>query len=114
MLMVMASAILWAAVAADAMIVFAIGFLVMGAGLAVPYALAPRLALSALPQSQAGQGSGIVNASTFLGGSIGVAGGAMASLAAGFHGVLAMIAVAGIIGVVLARGIPARPQGERP
>ena len=113
-LIVIASAILWAAVAAGEMTVFAVGFLVMGAGLAVPYALAPRLALSALPQSQAGQGSGLVNASTFLGGSIGVAAGAMASLAAGFHGVLAMIAVAGIIALALARGIPAMPQGERP
>jgi hypothetical protein len=41
----------------------------MGIGLAVPYASAPRLALSALSPAQAGQGSGIVNACTFLGGS---------------------------------------------
>ena len=39
-----------------------IGFLVMGIGLALPYASAPRLALSALSPAQAGQGSGIVNA----------------------------------------------------
>jgi hypothetical protein len=44
----------------------------MGAGLAVPYALAPRLALSALSPAQAGEGSGIVNACTFLGGSCGL------------------------------------------
>jgi MFS family permease len=42
-----------------------VGLLMMGAGLAVPYASAPRLALSALSPAQAGQGSGIVNACTF-------------------------------------------------
>ena len=68
----------------------------MGAGLAVPYALAPRLALSALSPAQAGQGSGIVNACTFLGGSAGVAGGATAFALGGFVAVLAMIALAGI------------------
>ena len=77
----------------------------MGAGLAVPYALAPRLALSALSPAQAGQGSGIVNACTFLGGSAGVAGGATAFALGGFVAVLAMIALAGIIGAALSRGI---------
>jgi hypothetical protein len=67
--------------------------------------LAPRLALSALSPAQAGQGSGIVNACTFLGGSIGVAGGAAASALGGFVVVLAMIALAGIIGTALSRGI---------
>ena len=55
----------------------------MGAGLALPYALAPRLALSALSPAQTGQGSGIVNACTFLGGA-GVAGGAAAFVLGGF------------------------------
>ena len=77
----------------------------MGAGLAVPYALAPRLALSALKREQAGQGSGIVNACTFLGGSAGVAGGATAFALGGFVAVLVMIALAGILGAVLSRGI---------
>ena len=87
------------------MVLLAIGFFVMGAGLAVPYALAPRLALSALSPAQAGQGSGIVNACTFLGGSAGVAGGATAFALGGFVGVLTMIALAGIIGAALSRGI---------
>jgi MFS family permease len=86
-------------------VILAIGFLAMGAGLAVPYALAPRLALSALPPAQAGQGSGIVNACTFLGGSAGVAGGASAFALGGFGGVLMMIALAGLIGAALSRGI---------
>jgi MFS family permease len=104
-LIAIASAIIGAAVATGGIVLLAIGLLVMGAGLAVPYALAPRLALSALSREQAGQGSGIVNACTFLGGSAGVAGGATASALGGFVGVLAMIALAGIIGAVLSRSI---------
>jgi hypothetical protein len=104
-LIAIASAIIGLAITAGGMALLAIGFLVMGAGLAVPYALAPRLALSALSPAQAGQGSGIVNACTFLGGSAGVAGGATAFALGGFVAVLAMIALAGIIGAVLGRGI---------
>ena len=77
----------------------------MGAGLALPYAAAPRLALSALSPEQTGQGSGIINACTFLAGSIGVAGGAIAWHFAGFPGVLVMIALAGASGVALGRGV---------
>jgi hypothetical protein len=104
-LIAIASAIIGVAVVAGSIVLLAIGLLVMGAGLAVPYALAPRLALSALSREQAGQGSGIVNACTFLGGSAGVAGGATASALGGFVGVLTMIALAGIIGAVLSRFI---------
>jgi predicted MFS family arabinose efflux permease len=87
------------------MIVLATGFLAMGAGLAVPYALSPRLALSALAPEQAGQGSGIVNGCTFLGGSIGVALGATAFALGGFAAVLAMIALAGITGAIIGRWV---------
>jgi DHA2 family multidrug resistance protein-like MFS transporter len=61
-----ASAIIGFAISNGAMVLLALGFLVMGVGLAVPYALAPRLALSVLPAAQTGQGSGVVNACTFL------------------------------------------------
>jgi MFS family permease len=105
-LVAIASAVIGVAVAGGGMVLLGVGFLVMGAGLAVPYALAPRLALSALSPAQAGQGSGIVNACTFLGGSAGVAGGASASALGGFPAVLAMIALAGLIGAALSRGIP--------
>jgi MFS family permease len=109
---VVASAILGAGAVGGGITALLIGLLVMGAGLALPYALAPRLALSALPQAQAGKGSGIVNACTFLAGSIGIAVGAIASALGGFVAVLAMIAIAGLLGVVLGRRIakPARPQ----
>ncbi len=104
-LIAIASAIIGAAVAEGGMLLLAIGFFVMGAALAVPYALAPRLALSALAPEHAGQGSGIINACTFLGGSCGVAGGATALALGGFPAVLTMIALAGIIGAALSRGI---------
>jgi hypothetical protein len=87
------------------MVLLAIGFFVMGYGLALPYALAPRLALSTLSRAQTGQGSGVVNACTFLGGGSGVAVGAIAFALGGFVGVLAMIALAGIVGAALSRGI---------
>jgi MFS family permease len=104
-LIAIASAVIGIAIAGGGMVLLAIGFFVMGSGLALPYALAPRLALSTLSPAQAGQGSGVVNAGTFLGGSGGVAGGAIAFALGGFVGVLMMIALAGIIGAGLSRGI---------
>jgi MFS family permease len=104
-LIAVASAVIGVAIGEGGMTPMVIGFFVMGAGLAVPYALAPRLALSALSPTQAGQGSGIVNACTFLGGSVGVAGGAIAFGLGGIVAVLSMIALAGIIGAALSRGI---------
>jgi hypothetical protein len=100
-----AAIIIAGAIMGDLMPLLAVGFLVMGAGLAVPYALAPRLALSALSPSQAGQGSGLVNACTFLGGSVGVASGATAQALGGFIAVLMIIVLAGILGSALSRGI---------
>ena len=100
-LIAIASGVIGLSTAGGGMVLLAIGFFVMGAGLAVPYALAPRLALSALSRAQAGQGSGIVNACTFLGGSCGVAGGASALALGGFPAVLIMIALAGMIGAAL-------------
>jgi MFS family permease len=109
-LVAIASAVIGAAIAEGGMVLLAIGFLLMGAGLAVPYALAPRLALSALSPAQTGQGSGIINACTFLGGSCGVAGGATASALGGFLAVLAMIALAGILGAALSHAMSERGQ----
>jgi hypothetical protein len=105
-LIAIACSIVGVAISGGGLIFLAIGLFVMGAGLAVPYASAPRLALSALSSTQTGQGSGIVNACTFLGGSCGVAGGAMAFALGGFLAVLAMIALAGMIGAVLGWWIP--------
>jgi predicted MFS family arabinose efflux permease len=104
-LIAIACAITAVAISGGGKVPLVVGLFVMGAGLAVPYALAPRLALSALAPEQVGQGSGIVNACTFLGGSAGVAGGTIAYGLGSFVAVLAMIATAGILGAVLSRGI---------
>ena len=107
-----ACVILALAASGGGIFVLAIGFVVMGAGLALPYAAAPRLALGALSQAQTGQGSGIINACTFLGGSIGVAVGAVAFDLGEFVAVLGMIAVAGLIGVGLSRMISCPAPGH--
>ena len=112
-LIVIASAIIGMAASGVGILLMEIGFVAMGAGLALPYAAAPRLALSALSQEQAGQGSGIINACSFLAGSVGVAGGAIAWHFAGFTGVLAMIAFAGACGVALSRGVSGRVKRFR-
>jgi MFS family permease len=111
-LIAIGSAVIGLAVARGGMVLLAVGFLVIGAGLAVPYALAPRLALSALSPTQVGQGSGIVNACTFLGGSVGVAGGATAFALGGFLAVLAMIAFAGLVSAGVSRLIAETEWGR--
>lgn len=77
----------------------------IGAGLALPYATAPRLALATLPSDRAGAGSGIINACTFLGGSIGVAGGAVAFGLGGLPAAMGLIAVVALVGAWLCRGL---------
>lgn len=83
------------------------GLFGIGIGLAVPYATAPRLALAALPAERAGAGAGLVNACTFLGGSVGVAGGSVAYAAAGLPAVAGLIAVLSLAGFVVCRRMPA-------
>ena len=85
----------------------AVGFFAIGAGLALPYAAAPRLALATLPSIRAGAGSGIINACTFLAGSIGVAAGAVAFALGGLSAALGLIALFALIGTWLCRGLPA-------
>ena len=82
-----------------------IGLFAIGVGLAVPYATASKLALATLPGSQAGAASGIINACTFLGGSIGVAAGAVAFTLRGLPGAMAMIVALALVGAVLCRGL---------
>ncbi|WP_019905085.1 MFS transporter [Methylobacterium sp. 77] len=83
-----------------------LGLLLIGAGLALPYATAPRLALAALPPEGAGLSSGLVNAGTFLGGSLGVTLAALAFESGGLDAVMAVIATAGAVGFVLCRAMP--------
>jgi Na+/melibiose symporter-like transporter len=65
-LMAIACAIVGVAVSAGGLILLAIGFLAMGAGLALPYASAPRLALSALSSTQTGRGRALSTPAPFL------------------------------------------------
>jgi hypothetical protein len=73
-----------------------IGLLVTGAGIALPYASAPRLGLAALGQAQAGRGSGVLNSCSFLGGTVGVTAGGIAFGLAGFSGALAVVAASAL------------------
>ena len=107
-LVVLGCATIGVATTGRGFVLLAIGLSVLGAGLELPYAIAPRIALSALSPAQGGQGSGMVNACTFLGGSIGVAGGSIAFAWGGFVAVLAMLALVGIVGAVLGRCISER------
>ena len=83
-----------------------IGLFAIGTGLALPYATAPRLALAPLPPDAAGSGSGLINACTFLAGSVGVSVGAIMFTVAGLSGVMGLIACLGLVGAVLCRGLP--------
>jgi len=75
---------------------------VTGAGIAIPYASAPRVGLATLPQTQAGKGSGILNSCSFLGGTIGVTCGGIVFGLAGFPAVLAMLGLSAFAGAALA------------
>lgn len=95
------------AVAWQSWVPLLIALFAIGTGLALPYATAPRLALATLPAHSAGAGSGIINACTFLAGSIGVAAGAVVFAICGLPGVMGMIAVLALVGTLLCRGLPA-------
>ena len=72
------------------------------AGIALPFASAPRIGLAALPQTQAGQGSGMLNASSFLGGTVGVTSGGIVFGLAGLPGVLLLVAICALACAALA------------
>jgi hypothetical protein len=105
LLIAVAATIIAAAAVLKLWIPLIIGLFAIGIGLAVPYATAPKLALATLPGSQAGAGSGIINACTFLGGSIGVAAGAVAFAFGGLSGAMAMIALFAFVGAGLCQGL---------
>jgi predicted MFS family arabinose efflux permease len=73
----------------------------MGAGIALPYASAPRVGLTTLPQSQAGKGSGVLNSCSFLGGTVGVTCGGIVFGHAGFPGVLALLGLSALVGALI-------------
>jgi DHA2 family multidrug resistance protein-like MFS transporter len=77
------------------------GLFVAGVGIAPIYASAPRLGLAALPQQQAGKGSGVLNSCSFLGGTIGVTFGGIVFTLAGFSGVLMLLGASALVSAAL-------------
>jgi MFS family permease len=100
-----AALVIGAATSRDARLPLLLGLFLVGAGLAPPYAAAPRLALAALPSTLTGQGSGVVSACTFLGGALGVALGHIALGVGGFGAVMALVGLAALVGAWLCRRI---------
>jgi predicted MFS family arabinose efflux permease len=77
------------------------GLFVAGIGIALVYASAPRLGLAALPQAQAGKGSGLLNSCSFLGGTVGVTFGGIVYTLGGFPGVLVLLGGSAMVSAVL-------------
>jgi Na+/melibiose symporter-like transporter len=82
LLLVVGCAVAGASVSGAGFAVLLLGLFVCGAGIALPYASAPKIGLSELPHTQAGKGSGILNSSSFLGGSASPAAGSSSDLPA--------------------------------
>ena len=105
MLIAAAGALIAAAAVLKLWIPLTIGLFAIGVAWPCLMRRRPKLALATLPGSQAGAGSGIINACTFLGGSIGVAAGAVAFALRGLPGAMAMIVALALVGAVLCRGL---------
>ncbi len=101
LLLVLGCMILWLAQAENAFVLLMFGLLVVGVGIALPYASAPRIGLDALPRTQAGKGSGMLNSCSFLGGTVGVTLGGIAFAVMGFPGVLALLMLSGALAAAL-------------
>jgi predicted MFS family arabinose efflux permease len=97
LLLAFACAIVWTALAPGALAIRTLGLVAAGAGIARPYATSPRIGLSALSPAQVGQGSGVLNSCSFLGGTVGVTCGGIVFGMAGFAGVLALIALGALV-----------------
>jgi MFS family permease len=94
--------VLWASLAQAQPALRYVGLFAIGAGIALPYASAPRIALAALPETQSGKGSGLVNTCSFLGGTVGVTCGGVVFAFAGFPGVVVLLGLSALLGVGLA------------
>ena len=101
LLLALGCAIVWASLAGAGFTVLMLGLFAAGAGIALPFASSPRIGLAALPQTQAGQGSGMLNASSFLGGTVGVTSGGILFGLAGLAGVFLLVALSALVGAAL-------------
>ncbi|HXU58408.1 MAG TPA: hypothetical protein VN710_06640, partial [Verrucomicrobiae bacterium] len=102
LILVLGCAIIWVSLAGAGLPILLLGLFAAGLGIALPFASAPRIGLAVLPQVQAGQGSGMLNASSFLGGTVGVTSGGIVFGLDGLPGVLLMVALAAVASAALA------------
>ena len=102
LILVLGCAIAWVSLAGAGLAILMLGLFTAGMGIALPFASAPRIGLAALPQTQAGQGSGMLNASSFLGGTVGVTSGGIVFGLAGLPGVLLLVALSALVSAGLA------------
>jgi MFS family permease len=108
LLLILGCAIVWSSLRIDArLIVLALGLLVAGGGIALIYASAPRLGLATLPPLQAGKGSGMLNACSFLGGTVGVTFGGILFALTGFSGVLVLLGLSALASAAICRRLQA-------
>jgi DHA2 family multidrug resistance protein-like MFS transporter len=97
LLLALGCAIAWSSLAGAGFTVLMLGLFAAGAGIALPYASAPRIGLAALPTMDAGKGSGVLNAASFLGGTVGVTCGGIVFSHSGFAGVLVLLALSALL-----------------
>jgi MFS family permease len=97
LLLTLGCVIAWASLAGAGSVVLMLGLFAAGAGIALPYASAPRIGLAALKSTEAGKGSGVLNASSFLGGTVGVTCGGIVFSHSGFAGVLVLLALSALL-----------------
>jgi MFS family permease len=97
LVLALGSAIAWASATDAGFMALLVGLCAAGAGIALPYASAPRIGLAALRQAETGRGSGVLNSCSFLGGTVGVTGGGIAFGLAGFRGVLALVGLSALL-----------------
>ena len=101
LLLALGCAIAWISQTGGGFVLLMLGLFATGAGIALPYASAPRIALATLPPTQTGKGSGVLNSCSFLGGTVGVTVGGLVFGHTGFVGVLALVALSALAGAAL-------------
>jgi MFS family permease len=101
LLLALGCTIAWMSQAGAEFTMLMLGLLAAGAGIALPYASAPRIALATLSQTQTGKGSGVLNSCSFLGGTVGVTCGGIVFGHAGFVGVLELVTLSALAGAAL-------------
>jgi hypothetical protein len=102
LILVLGCAIIWVWLAGAGLPILLLGLFTAGLGIALPFASAPRIGLAVLPQTQAGQGAGMLNASSFLGGTVGVTSGGILFALAGLPGLLLLVALSALVSAALA------------